>query len=457
MKLWGGRFEKDTDREMQDFHASIHFDWRLYEEDIRGSIAHVTMLARQGIITNEEKEKIIGALTEILEEIKAGKVDFSPEAEDIHLNIETLLIKKIGDVAKKVHTGRSRNDQVALDTRLYVKKEGTAIIALIKELQETLINLAEGHLNTIMPGYTHLQRAQPVTLAHHLLAYFWMFDRDRSRFYDCLKRADKSPLGAGALAGTTLPLDRELVSELLGFSGVCENSLDAVSDRDYILEFLFAASTTMMHLSRFSEEIVLWNSKEFSFVEIDDRYATGSSMMPQKKNPDAAELIRGKTGRVYGNLMAVLTMMKGLPLAYNKDMQEDKEPLFDTVDTLKGSLRVFTGMLKTIKFNREAMYKAALKGFLNATDLAEYLVEKGVPFREAHRITGELVLKAEKSGRELLELFLDELKEMSPLIEEDIYEKLKIENVLAKRKLPGGPAPQAVIEQLRYAREALAK
>jgi len=457
MKLWGGRFEKDTNREMEQFHASIYFDWRLYEEDIRGSIAHVTMLFQQGIINSEEKEKLIKALLEILEEIKAGKVEFSPGYEDIHLNIESLLIKKIGEVGKKVHTGRSRNDQVALDTRLYVKKEGNIIINLLKELQAVLLNLAETHTFTIMPGYTHLQRAQPVTLAHHLLAYFWMFERDRGRFQDCLKRADKSPLGAGALAGSTLPLDREFVAEQLGFGGICENSLDAVSDRDFVLEFLFAASLTMMHLSRFAEEIILWNTKEFSFIEIDDQYATGSSMMPQKKNPDAAELIRGKTGRVYGNLIALLTVMKGLPLAYNKDMQEDKEPLFDTVDTLKGSLKVFTGMLKTLKFKQEALYRAALKGFLNATDLAEYLVAKGVSFREAHRISGELVLKAEKSGRELLELSLEEFKELSPVIAEDIYEELKIEKVLAKRSLPGGPAPQVIKQQLQQAREALAK
>lgn len=443
-KLWGGRFSKNTDKLVEDFHSSISFDKRLYYWDVKGSIAHARMLADTGVISQEEALLIIKGLNEILKEIEEGEVEFDLSAEDIHMNIEILLTKKIGDTGKKLHTGRSRNDQVALDTRLYLRAEIDTIQDLLKELLKTLLDLAEKHLDTVMPGYTHLQRAQPVTLAHHLMAYFQMFSRDKERLEDCRKRVNISPLGSGALAGTTFPLNREQVASELGFSGITMNSIDGVSDRDYIIEFMSCASIMMMHLSRFCEELIFWSSQEVEFIDMDDAYSTGSSIMPQKKNPDVAELVRGKTGRVYGNLMAMLTVMKGLPLAYNKDMQEDKEGLFDTVDTLKKCLLVFSPMLATMKVNKEKMLNASKGGFTNATDLADYLVKKGLPFRDAHEVVGKMVAYCLSSNKSLDDLSIKELQGFSPLIEEDVYQEISVYTCVEKRNIPGGPAAEQV-------------
>lgn len=457
MKLWGGRFTKETDRLVEDFHSSISFDSRLYRQDIRGSQAHARMLGKVGVLTPEEAEQIIAALEEILQDIEAGRVEFSPAAEDIHMNIETLLIQRLGDLGRKLHTARSRNDQVVLDTRMYLKEEIKEIVGLLRKLQALLLDLAEKHRETIMPGYTHLQRAQPVTLAHHLLAYFFMFQRDVERLKDCYRRTDVMPLGSGALAGTSFPLDREMVARELGFAAITMNSMDAVSDRDFAIEFCAAASLIMMHLSRFCEELILWSSAEFGFVEMDDAYSTGSSIMPQKKNPDVAELIRGKTGRVYGDLMALLTVMKGLPLAYNKDMQEDKERLFDAVDTVKACLTVFTPMLATMRVKEEVMAQAARGGFTNATDLADYLVRRGVPFRRAHKIVGQAVLYCLEKGVSLEELTLEEFRRFAPEIDSDVYRYLAVTECVRARRVPGGPAPEAVAEAIAYGRKLLAE
>ncbi|MEW6660926.1 MAG: argininosuccinate lyase [Bacillota bacterium] len=455
MKLWGGRFAKTTDSLMDDFHSSISFDCRLYRQDIRGSQAHARMLGATGIISTSDAEQIIAGLESILADIERGEVQFSQDAEDIHMNIETLLTQRIGEVGKKLHTARSRNDQVALDVRMYLKEEIRAIAGLLRDLLQALLDQAKEHLETIMPGYTHLQKAQPVTLAHYLMAYFQMFKRDVERLRDCYRRTDVMPLGSGALAGTTFPLDREMVARELGFAAISENSLDAVSDRDFAIEFAAAASMIMMHLSRFCEELVLWSSDEFRFVEMDDAYSTGSSIMPQKKNPDVAELVRGKTGRVYGDLMALLTVMKSLPLAYNKDMQEDKEALFDAVDTVKKCLMIFIPMLKTLQVKPEVMYRGAKRGFTNATEVADYLAKKGVPFREAHHIVGQLVLNCIKEGKDLAELSLEEYRQFSPAIAEDIYQAIAVETCVARRSLPGGPAPEAVARSIARGQEWL--
>lgn len=455
MKLWSGRFEKNTSNLMDDFNSSIRFDQRLYKQDILGSIAHAGMLGKQGIIPKEDAELIKKTLKGILADIEAGKVEFSVSAEDIHMNIETILIERIGDAGKKLHTGRSRNDQVALDIRLYLKDEIIEIKDLIKNLMKVLVNISENHLETIMPGYTHLQRAQPITLAHHMMAYFEMFKRDAARLDDTYKRTNILPLGSGALAGTTYPLDREFVAQELGFDEVSFNSLDAVSDRDFAIELLSALSILMMHLSRFSEEIIIWSSSEFGFIELDDAYSTGSSIMPQKKNPDVAELVRGKTGRIYGSLMALLTTMKALPLAYNKDMQEDKEPLFDAIDNVKMCLPIFTEMLDTMKVRKDNMYKAASGGFTNATDAADYLAKKGVPFRDAHEILGKLVLYCIQNNKSLEELTLEEYKNISNVFEQDIYKAISLEECVNKRSITGGPAKDAVIDHINKAKKLL--
>ncbi|NLY61308.1 MAG: argininosuccinate lyase [Clostridiales bacterium] len=441
MKLWGGRFEKQTAKEVDDFHSSIHFDYRLYKQDILGSIAHAKMLGKQGIISLEESQKLVSGLEKILKDIENGQVKFSISNEDIHMNIENLLIQEIGEVGKKLHTGRSRNDQVALDVRMYTKDMINQIIGLLVNLEKALVKIAQEHTLTIMPGYTHLQKAQPITLAHHLMAYFEMFRRDIERLLDCKKRVDSMPLGSGALASTTYALDRNWVAQELGFSSITRNSLDAVSDRDFIIEFLSCCAIIMMHLSRFCEELILWASQEFQFAEMDDGYSTGSSIMPQKKNPDVAELIRGKTGRVYGNLVTILTVMKALPLAYNKDMQEDKEALFDSIDTVIKCIDIFTHMIKTTTFNKEKMYDQASKGFTNATDAADYLVKKGLPFRSAHEVVGKLVLYCIKEGKSLLDLSLDEYKEFSSIFEEDIFDAISLETCVNQRNVPGGPSP----------------
>ena len=454
-KLWGGRFSKNTDKLVEDFHSSISFDKRLYYWDIKGSIAHARMLGDAGIIPQEDSRKIIIGLEEILAEIDSGKVEFDLSAEDIHMNVEVLLIKKIGDTGKKLHTGRSRNDQVALDTRLYLRAEIETIQGLLQELSVTILDLAEKHLETVMPGYTHLQRAQPVTFAHHLMAYFQMFVRDKERLEDCNKRVNISPLGSGALAGTTFPLKREQVAEELGFSRITLNSIDGVSDRDYVIEFMSCASIIMMHLSRFCEELIFWSSQEVQFVDMDDAYSTGSSIMPQKKNPDVAELIRGKTGRVYGNLIAMLTVMKGLPLAYNKDMQEDKEGLFDTVDTLKKSLLVFSPMIATMKVNAEKMLIASKGGFTNATDLADYLVKKGMPFRDAHEVVGKLVAYCLSNDKSLDDLSVEEFQGFSPLIKEDVYREISVYTCVEKRNSPGGPASEQVKTAIEAGRKVV--
>lgn len=440
MKLWGGRFSKSTDAMVDDFNSSIRFDSRMYKQDIKGSMAHVKMLGKCGIISAEDSALIYKTLKEIMLDIEKGVVDFEIDAEDIHMNIEKILTERIGDVAKRLHTGRSRNDQVALDIRMYLKDEIKAINTMIKKLIEVLVSMAESNLNTIMPGYTHLQRAQPISLAHHLMAYVEMLLRDIDRLADCYKRLDVMPLGSGALAGTTYPLDRAMVAGELGFSAITENSIDGVSDRDFAIELASCLSILMMHLSRFSEEIILWCSHEFSFIELDDAFSTGSSIMPQKKNPDIAELVRGKSGRVYGNLVALFTVMKALPLAYNKDMQEDKEAIFDSVDTVKMCLPVFTNMVKTMKVREDKMLSAAKGGFTNATDIADYLVKKGTPFRVSHEIIGKMVAYCIKNNRNIDELTLQELKSFSEKFESDVYEAISLETCVNERKLPGGPA-----------------
>lgn len=439
-KLWGGRFSKATDKKVDDFNSSIRFDARMYEQDIKGSMAHAEMLGRQGIIPEADSALIVKTLAEILEDIKAGKVEFEIDAEDIHMNVEKILTGRIGEPGKRLHTGRSRNDQVALDLRMYLKDEITEIKSQVKALLAALLGLANAHTGTVMPGYTHLQKAQPVTFAHHVLAYFEMLKRDYGRLCDCFLRTDVCPLGSGALAGTTYPLDREFVAEKLGFSSACQNSLDGVSDRDFCIELASCLSILMMHLSRFSEELILWSSHEFGFVEMDDAFSTGSSIMPQKKNPDVAELIRGKTGRVYASLTTLLTMMKGLPLAYNKDMQEDKEAIFDAVDTVKLCLPVFTDMLCTMKVKTNVMEKGAKGGFTNATDAADYLVKKGMPFRQAHEVVGKMVAYAISQNKALDEFTMDEFHACSPVFEADVYEAIRMETCVNGRNVIGGPA-----------------
>ena len=447
-QLWGGRFTKETDQLVYDFNASITFDRRMYEEDIEGSLAHVKMLARQGILTEKEKEEIVAGLKGILEDVKAGRLEISEQYEDIHSFVEATLTERIGEPEKKLHTGRSRNDQVALDMKLYVRKETKQLDALLKEMLEALLSIMEEHVDTYMPGFTHLQKAQPITLAHHMGAYFEMFRRDHERLGDILKRMNTCPLGSGALAGTTYPLDRQYTAELLGFEGPTLNSMDGVSDRDYLLELLSALSITMMHLSRFSEEVIIWNSNEYQFVEIDDAYSTGSSIMPQKKNPDIAELVRGKTGRVYGALQALLVSMKGIPLAYNKDMQEDKEWAFDAIDTVQHCLALFTGMLKTMRFKKDRMENSAKHGFTNATDAADYLVNHGVAFRDAHGIVGRLVLLCIEKGIALDELPLEEYQKISPAFQEDIYEAISLGTCVNKRVTTGAPGRDAMLKTL---------
>ncbi|MGI6019079.1 MAG: argininosuccinate lyase [Marvinbryantia sp.] len=443
-QLWGGRFTKATDELVYRFNASVTFDSKFYRQDIAGSMAHVKMLAKQGILTEKEKEQILEGLQGILADVENGTLPITEEYEDIHSFVEANLIDRIGDAGKKLHTGRSRNDQVALDMKLYTRDEITEIDALLKKLLETLLQMMEAHTSTYMPGFTHLQKAQPITLAHHLGAYFEMFKRDRQRMADIYKRMNYCPLGSGALAGTTYPLDRAYTAELLDFDGPTLNSMDSVSDRDYLIELLSALATVMMHLSRFSEEIIIWNTNEYRFVEIDDAYSTGSSIMPQKKNPDIAELIRGKTGRVYGALMSLLTTMKGIPLAYNKDMQEDKELTFDAIDTVKGCIALFEGMLSTMKFNPDRMEDSAKNGFTNATDAADYLVNHGVPFRDAHGIVGRLVLYCIEKNCSLDEMTLEEYKVISPVFEEDIYEAISLKTCVEKRETIGAPSKAAM-------------
>ena len=443
-QLWGGRFTKETDKLVYNFNASISFDKRFYEQDIRGSIAHVTMLASVGVLTEEERDQIIDGLKGISKDIQTGAVEITSEYEDIHSFVEANLIDRIGDVGKKLHTGRSRNDQVALDMKLYTRDEIVDIKYLLKELMETLHRIMKEHIDTFMPGFTHLQKAQPVTLAHHVGAYMEMFKRDYSRLTDIYDRMNYCPLGAGALAGTTYPLDREQTASLLNFYGPTLNSMDSVSDRDYVIELLSALSTIMMHLSRFSEEVIIWNSNEYKFVSIDDGFSTGSSIMPQKKNPDIAELVRGKTGRVYGALTSILTTMKGIPLAYNKDMQEDKELTFDAIDTVKGCISLFNGMMNTMTFNKPQMEKSAKHGFTNATDAADYLVNHGVPFRDAHGIVGQLVLLCLDKHISLDELPLDEYQKISPAFEEDIYDAISMKTCVEKRNTIGAPGRDAM-------------
>ncbi len=443
-KLSNGRLKAEADSFTDHFHSSISFDSRMYKEDITGSIAHARMLGKQGIIPEKESLIIISALEDILKDIESGKVTFDEKAEDIHMNVETILIDRIGSVGKKLHTGRSRNDQVALDIRMYLKEQAADIKGLLLKLLTTLNNIARNNTETIMPGFTHLQNAQPVTFAHHVLAYFEMFLRDDERLSDCLKRVNVMPLGSGALAATTYRLDRDMVTRELGFDSVTRNSLDGVSDRDFACELLFCLSLIMMHLSRFCEELVLWSSQQFKFIEISDAYATGSSIMPQKKNPDMAELIRGKTGRVYGELIALLTTLKGLPLAYNKDMQEDKEGVFDAVDTIKMCLPVFTNMIATMTVNKENMLASARLGFMNATDCADWLVRHGVPFRDAHGISGQFVMYCIEKGKSLEELTLDEFKAVSPVFVESIYDDIDLKSCVNRRTVKGGPAKECV-------------
>jgi argininosuccinate lyase len=451
-KLWGGRFTQPTDKFVEEFTASIEFDKRLYRHDIRGSIAHARMLGRQGIIPPEDTEEIVGGLQDILGRIESGSFDFSVSLEDIHMNIEAQLTQKIGEAGKRLHTGRSRNDQVALDIRLYLRDEIAEISGYLDLLIDSLLFKAEKHLGVIMPGYTHLQTAQPVLFSHYMLAYVEMFKRDRGRMEDCLKRLNVLPLGSGALAGTTFPIDREYVAELLEFPEVTRNSLDAVSDRDFSLEFLSSAAILMMHLSRFSEELIIWSTSEFRFIELSDAFCTGSSIMPQKKNPDVPELVRGKTGRVYGNLVALLTVMKALPLAYNKDMQEDKEPLFDTVDTVKGSIRIFAEMIREMRLNSDRMRAAAGGGFSVATDVADYLVRKGMPFRDAHEVVGKAVRYCVESNKELQELALAEWRGFSGSIEEDIMAAITLEASINARSATGGTALERVREEIERAK-----
>ncbi len=450
-KLWGGRFQKSTDKKVDDFNSSIRFDKRMYKQDIRGSIAHAKMLGKQGIISKEDSKEIVDELKNILEDINEGKVEFLIDAEDIHMNIEKILTDRIGDAGKRLHTGRSRNDQVALDLRMYLIDETEELLEMLLHTMEVLISLAKEHTETIMPGYTHLQKAQPITFAHHTMAYFEMFKRDYSRLCDCQKRTSVMPLGSGALAATTYNLDREFVMHELGFDEVTMNSLDGVSDRDFVIELASCLSMIMMHLSRFCEELILWSTNEFSFVEMDDAFSTGSSIMPQKKNPDVAELIRGKTGRVYGHLMGLLTTMKGIPLAYNKDMQEDKEPIFDALDTVKLCLPVFCDMIATMKINKENMLKGSKGGFTNATDVADYLVKKGLPFREAHAVVGKMVFYALENNLALDDLSMDEFTEFSDIIESDIYDAISMETCVNDRKIIGGPARKTVEKAIKAA------
>mgnify|MGYP000345545558 FL=1 len=454
-QLWGGRFTKQTDQLVFDFNASITFDKRLFHEDVTGSIVHATMLAKQGILTEEEKKSIIEGLTGILEDVDAGKLTIDETQEDIHSFVEATLIDRIGDAGKKLHTGRSRNDQVALDMRLYTRARVAETDGLLEKLLEAILDTMENNLETYMPGFTHLQKAQPITLAHHYGAYFEMFKRDRQRLADIYKRMNYCPLGAGALAGTTYPLDREYTAKLLRFEGPTLNSIDSVADRDYLIEFLSALSTIMMHLSRFSEEIIIWNSNEYQFVELDDAYSTGSSIMPQKKNPDIAELVRGKTGRVYGALMALLTTMKGLPLAYNKDMQEDKEMAFDAMDTAADCITLFTGMIQTMKFRKDRMAKSAMNGFTNATDAADYLVGKGVPFRDAHGIIGRLVLYCIEKDTSIDALSLEELRSISDKFDEDIYDAISLKTCVEKRLTIGAPGEKMMKQVIEKNKEYL--
>ena len=457
MKLWGGRFTKETNKLVHNFNASLSFDQKFYKQDIQGSIAHVTMLAKQGIIEESDKVAIINGLNSILTDIENGHLEFTPEHEDIHSFVEAHLIERIGEPGKKLHTGRSRNDQVALDMKLYVRDEVVELDSLLKTLLQSIMKVMEENTETFMPGFTHLQKAQPVTLAHHFGAYFEMFKRDRSRLTDIYDRMNYCPLGAGALAGTTYPLDREYTASFLNFDGPTLNSMDSVSDRDYVIELMSALSTIMMHLSRFCEEIIIWNSNEYRFVNIDDSYSTGSSIMPQKKNPDIAELIRGKTGRVYGALTSILTTMKGIPLAYNKDMQEDKEFAFDAIDTTKGCIALFTGMIDTMTFNKDVMESSAKNGFTNATDAADYLVNHGVPFRDAHGIVGQLVLFCEGKGISLDDMTLDEFKAISPVFEEDIYDAISLKTCVDKRLTIGAPGKEAMDKVIAINKEYLSK
>lgn len=446
MKLWGGRFTKETNQLVHNFNASISFDQKFFKQDIDGSIAHVTMLAKQNILTDEERDIIVSELRHIKQQLIEGELEIDPTCEDIHSFVEATLIERTGDVGKKLHTGRSRNDQVALDMKLYTRDEVIETDQLLTHLLETILRIMEENTETYMPGFTHLQKAQPLTLAHHFGAYLEMFKRDRGRLADIYNRMNYCPLGSGALAGTTYPLDRAYTAELLAFDGPTLNSMDSVSDRDYLIEFLSALSTIMMHLSRFSEEIIVWNTNEYQFIELDDAYSTGSSIMPQKKNPDIAELVRGKTGRVYGALMSLLTTMKGLPLAYNKDMQEDKELTFDAIDTVKGCIQLFDGMIDTMRINKDRMAKSAMHGFTNATDAADYLVKHGVPFRDAHGIIGQLVLYCIDKGIALDDMSLDEFKAISPVFEEDIYEAISLKTCVQMRNTIGGPGIQAMKE-----------
>ena len=454
-KMWAGRFEKASDKMADDFNSSIHFDSKMYKQDIRGSMEHASMLCKVGILTEEDFGKIFAGLTGILNDIESGELPFDMNAEDIHMFIEAELTKRIGDAGKKLHTARSRNDQVALDLRLYMRDESFEVITLLKQLISVILEQAKKNTQTIMPGYTHLQRAQPITFAHHLLAYCMMFLRDVSRILDAVLRMNYSPLGSCALAGTTYPTDRDMVAEALGFDGVTMNSIDGVSDRDYCIELEAAFATVMMHLSRFSEEIILWSSWEFKFVELDDAYTTGSSIMPQKKNPDMAELVRGKTGRVYGDLMATLTMLKGLPLAYNKDMQEDKEAIFDSVETVKKCLSIFIPMIETMKAIPKNMYAASKKGFINATDLADYLTKRGVPFRTAYKIVGTVVGKCVKEGITLDEVSLEEYKQYSEIFEEDLYDEISLETCIRKRISKGSTGYDSVAEEIAYVESQL--
>jgi len=450
-QLWGGRFKGKTDELVYAFNASINFDKRLYRQDIEGSKAHVTMLGRQGVLSSEDTESILNGLDSILNDIEAGKLEITSEYEDIHSFVEAVLTERIGDAGKRLHTGRSRNDQVALDMKLYIRDEIDQITELLKELLETILNMMKEHVDTYMPGFTHLQKAQPVTFAHHMGAYFEMFRRDADRLADCRVRLNECPLGSGALAGTTYPLDREYTAELLGFDCATRNSMDSVSDRDYLIEFLSDLSLIMMHLSRLSEEIIIWNSNEYGFVELDDAYSTGSSIMPQKKNPDIAELTRGKCGRVYGDLMTLLTVMKGIPLAYDKDIQEDKEAAFDAIDTVHGCIRLMSGMLSTMKIDRAVMERSATMGFTNATDLADYLVTRGVPFRDAHGYVGQIVLKCIEKGCAIDDLTMDELKAVCPEFREDVYEAISLQACVEKRRTKGAPGLDPIKEEIEEA------
>ena len=450
-KLWGGRFRKSTDTKVDDFNSSIRFDKRMYKQDITGSIAHAIMLGRQGIIPKADADKIVSELENILSDIEAGKVEFLIDAEDIHMNVEKLLTDRIGDAGKRLHTGRSRNDQVALDIRMYLMDETAEILEMLVHTMQVFTDLAKENTDTIMPGYTHLQKAQPITFAHHAMAYYEMFKRDYQRLCDCKERTNVMPLGSGALAGTTYPLDRKFVADLLRFGDITMNSLDGVSDRDFVLELASCLSIIMMHMSRFSEELILWSSNEFSFVEMDDAFSTGSSIMPQKKNPDVAELIRGKTGRVYGNLMGLLTMMKGIPLAYNKDMQEDKEQIFDSIDTVKLCLPVFCDMISTMKINKNNMYEGAKGGFTNATDAADYLVKKGLPFRDAHSVIGNMVFYCIEHNKAIADLTMEEMKSFSDIIEDDIYDAVSMETCVNDRNVIGGPAKEMTEKAIKKA------